>query len=218
MILSRQYRGFTLIELLVVIAIIAIIAALLLPALASAKAKARQIQCLGQMRQIGLATRLYADENGGLFPRSRHSAAASRQQPWERAIAPYIGGPDTSNSTFTNLAARIFHCSADKKAAPSLSYGLNVYFELEASDGYRPCHQMSQVPRPATTVAYCEIVLADDHVMPEDWTSLTDAEEAVDSTRHRQKSNFLFVDGHTQLLPLAQTYDPPALDNWNPTQ
>jgi len=65
---GESFRGFTLIELLVVIAILAILAALLLPALAAAKGSGKRAACISNLKQVGLAIHLYAEDNGGRIP------------------------------------------------------------------------------------------------------------------------------------------------------
>lgn len=74
-------RGFTLIELLVVIAIIAILAAILFPVFARARAKAKQSQCLSNVKQMQLGMIMYASDYDGVNPFSNN---------WHSAIHPYV--------------------------------------------------------------------------------------------------------------------------------
>jgi prepilin-type N-terminal cleavage/methylation domain-containing protein/prepilin-type processing-associated H-X9-DG protein len=212
---QTQVRGFTLIELLVVIAIIAILAALLLPALARAKESARATQCLSNQRQLGLAVRLYTEDYTEEFPRSQHSAFVHGVLPWERSVAPYLGA---STITWTNLLRGIYHCPTDPRPTP-WSYGMNVYFELGAEDDYfgkpQTWRRVGQIPRPTATIIFAENSSAADHIMPHYWIAPADAADLA-ATRHRDRANYIFADGHAALHPLKQIFNPPQIDRWHP--
>jgi prepilin-type N-terminal cleavage/methylation domain-containing protein/prepilin-type processing-associated H-X9-DG protein len=214
--------GFTLIELLVVIAIIAILAAMLLPALARAKSKAGSIRCLNSLRQIGLATMLYVDDNQGYLPRSSHSALAYSQMPWGYALVPYVLGKsfDHPDSSWTNLFNTLYHCPVDRRLKADWSYGKNVYPELSPAETGGPIWpKLEQIRVPVATVLYAEKAGSSmaDHFMAQFWAD--GGQPEVDRFRHDQKSNYSFCDGHAAKLRFEATFSlTNKIDNWNPAK
>ena len=142
-------QAFTLLELLAVIAIIAVLASLMLPGLSRAKAKAYNTVCVNQLRQLGAATRLYAEDNENRMPKAEILPALpiDPQHPLPLicdVLAPYVGKAAGTNSP------AIFKCPKDDAgyfASAGSSYEWNADL-----NGHRLDETRSAIMRIVTVV------------------------------------------------------------------
>ena len=199
----RGDPAFTLIELLVVIAVIALLAALLLPALASAKEKGRQSYCLNNVRQQSLAVLMYADDNNEVLPPTAYNDDDGDEVDWPSLLDPYL-----------NYVAKIHLCPTDQ-ASQFSSYGLNELTFVDLTDpDPGPPTRVSAFHSTSTTIMQGDVGTEDDFVTPRPDTLkltapgsvLNDDEDARPSTRHSGRCDLGFMDGHVEHLRLAEFY------------
>ena len=183
-------RAFTLIELLVVIAIIAILAALLLPALAKAKAKARTTYCLNNLKQLGIGAMMHCDDNEDTLPQSSHTSAS-----WVGRLLPYTG---------TN----VYRCLDDKNQNRLYSYAVNDFLTVHPYGAETLNYsKLTSIPDPSAT---CFITECDDAYESTDHFHFADDSAGgytppvfptqVAVKRHELGANYLFADGHVEKL------------------
>ncbi|MBI4024184.1 MAG: prepilin-type N-terminal cleavage/methylation domain-containing protein [Verrucomicrobia bacterium] len=203
--------SFTLIELLVVIAIISILAALLMPALKSAQERARQIKCVSNLRQIGQAFFLYANDNDGYWPPPSPAffGWGASWSSWDI----WIFNPFLRTMPYTS---KVFKCptvpSRYRDKDIEINYGMNVVLGYCAvgdatvySTGYLAI-QPSKISNPAVTVLVADSCYdgggyADDDFglnfrIWYDGVNPTNIGKA--SRRHSNGANCLFCDGHVE--------------------
>lgn len=192
-------RAFTLVELLVVIAIIAILAALLLPVISKGKTKALQTQCTGNLRQWGLAYRMYADDNQDFLPRRGQGVQVlsriDRPEDWFNSLPFYFGSVSFQMMVSNNVkpaahSKSVFICPAaeDTGAPYFLPYGMNMNL---SPWNLSVATKFSEVVQPDTVVT-----LAD---APGPYASTYPSVQGYSPiARHGSKLNLLFLAGSVQ--------------------
>jgi len=229
---SLRYRAFTLIELLVVIAIIAILAAMLLPALARAKEKAKQIKCLNNIKQLTLCAVMYAGDNNGTFAENLPTAPLSKNSWIQGDMSDNVGvygqvTPGVYDSTNQlcvqtgkfwpfNMSLEIYRCPSDpgnRNGIPKVrSYSMNGWVGTSRSktfsaglQNYRAFLKESDLTQPGPSRTW---MLIDEHEL-----SINDAWFFVDmtgvrafadfpATRHNRGYALSFCDGHSEIYKM----------------
>ncbi|MHC4644271.1 MAG: type II secretion system protein [Planctomycetota bacterium] len=226
-----EKRGFTLIEILVVIAVIAVLMSILAPALHRAKENARTIICRSNLRQYGMAARIYLDDNHGRFPdpyKWLYTQAGTGGTPDEKimdlepdgSLWPYLKDKDIHMCPkFKTLMKPTGRPNAQ------YSYSMNAYlgeFENSGHNRFGGILKESELRRPArvfffseentwTIPGLSEYVINDNNLLVGDRNDVRDCfatyHNAPAGDLNQGSANLVFVDGHVDSITAEEQED-----------
>lgn len=218
---ARLQAAFTLIELLVVVSIISLLVSILLPALGRARLQAKNVVCMSNTRQMGLAVTMYLMENADRLP-SSSCCSSDPEDYWLRVLTNYtkekllMRCPADKSNNFIDWDVEPLEIAEDARWS---SFACNALLDVHDAMYSGKYNRVTNIKQPRYCIYVCESPqewTSADHLHPETWGSLDNVKSQVDYNRHIDAANYLFLDAHVGNLKIEETWDYPTINYWLP--